>query len=47
MKEYEILSDTGTCRKLVAQINRMAEEEGRLNRLAVWVLQLEFLAFMC
>jgi hypothetical protein len=26
MKEYEILSDTGTCRKLVAKINRMAKE---------------------
>jgi hypothetical protein len=26
VKEYEILSDTGTCRKLVAEINRMAEE---------------------
>jgi hypothetical protein len=26
MKEYEILSDTGTCRKLVARINRMAKE---------------------
>ena len=26
MKEYEILFDTGTCRKLVAQINRMAKE---------------------
>jgi len=24
MKEYEILSDTGSCRKLVAKINRMA-----------------------
>jgi len=26
VKEYEILFDTGTCRKLVAQINRMAKE---------------------
>jgi len=26
MKEYEILSDTGTCRKLVNKINRMAKE---------------------
>jgi len=26
MKEYEILFDTGSCRKLVAQINRMAKE---------------------
>jgi len=26
MKEYEILYDTGTCRKLVAKINRMAKE---------------------
>jgi len=26
MKEYEILSDTGTCRKLVAKINLMAKE---------------------
>jgi hypothetical protein len=26
LKEYEILFDTGTCRKLVAQINRMARE---------------------
>jgi len=26
MKEYEILSDTGACRKLVARINRMAKE---------------------
>ena len=26
MKEYEILFDTGTCRKLVAEINRMAKE---------------------
>jgi len=26
VKEYEILSDTGTCRKLVAKINRMAKE---------------------
>jgi hypothetical protein len=26
MKEYEILFDTGTCRKLVAQINLMAKE---------------------
>jgi hypothetical protein len=26
MKEYELLFDTGTCRKLVAQINRMAKE---------------------
>jgi len=26
MKEYEILFDTGTARKLVAQINRMAKE---------------------
>ena len=26
MKEYEIVYDTGTCRKLVAKINRMAKE---------------------
>lgn len=26
MKEYDILFDTGTARKLVAQINRMAKE---------------------
>ena len=26
MKEYEILFDTGTARKLVAEINRMAKE---------------------
>jgi hypothetical protein len=26
MKEYEILFDTGSCRKLVAQLNRMAKE---------------------
>ena len=26
MKEYEILYDTGTCRKLVATINRIAKE---------------------
>ena len=26
MKEYEILFDTGTCRKLVAKINQMAKE---------------------
>jgi hypothetical protein len=26
MIEYEILFDTGTCRKLVTQINRMAKE---------------------
>ena len=26
MKEYEILFDTGSCRTLVAQINRMAKE---------------------
>jgi len=26
MKEYDILLDTGTARKLVAQINRMAKE---------------------
>ncbi len=26
MKEYEILFDTGSCRKLVAQINQMAKE---------------------
>ena len=26
MKEYEILFDTGTCRKLVAKINRMAKD---------------------
>jgi len=26
LKEYEILFDTGTCRKLVAKINRMAKE---------------------
>ena len=26
MKEYEILYDTGTCRKLVAKINRIAKE---------------------
>jgi hypothetical protein len=26
MKEYEILSDTGFCRNLVAKINRMAKE---------------------
>jgi hypothetical protein len=26
MKEYEILFDTGSCRNLVAQINRMAKE---------------------
>jgi len=26
MKEYEILYDTGTCRKLVAKINAMAKE---------------------
>ncbi len=26
MKEYEILYDTGSCRKLVAEINRMAKE---------------------
>jgi hypothetical protein len=26
MKEYEILYDTGTCRKLVAKINRWAKE---------------------
>lgn len=26
MKEYEILFDRGTCRKLVAKINQMAKE---------------------
>ena len=26
LKEYEILFDTGSCRKLVAQINSMARE---------------------
>jgi len=26
MKEYEILYDTGTCRKLVSTINQMAKE---------------------
>jgi hypothetical protein len=26
MKEYEILFDTGSCRKLVAKINRMVKE---------------------
>jgi hypothetical protein len=26
MKEYEILFDTGSCRNLVARINRMAKE---------------------
>jgi len=26
MKEYEILSDSGTCRKLVAKLNSMAKE---------------------
>lgn len=26
MKEYEIFSDTGSCRKLVAKINAMAKE---------------------
>jgi hypothetical protein len=26
MKEYEILFDTGECRKLVAKINRFAKE---------------------
>jgi len=26
MKEYEILYDTGTCRKLVAKINSIAEK---------------------
>jgi len=26
MKEYEILFDTGSCRNLVAKINRMAKE---------------------
>ena len=26
MKKYEILFDTGTARKLVAEINRMAKE---------------------
>lgn len=26
MKEYEILLDTGTCRKLVDKINRMTKE---------------------
>ena len=26
MKEYEILYDTGSCRNLVAQINRWAKE---------------------
>jgi hypothetical protein len=26
MKEYEVLSDTRNCRKLVAQINGMAKE---------------------
>jgi hypothetical protein len=26
MKEYEILSDSGTCRKLVAKINELAKK---------------------
>ena len=26
MKEYEILSDSGTCRKLITKINAMAKE---------------------
>jgi len=26
LKEYEILQDTGSCRKLVAEINRLAKE---------------------
>jgi hypothetical protein len=26
LKEYEILYDTGTCRKLVVKINRMAKD---------------------
>ena len=27
MKEYEILFDTGSCRNLVARINRMAKKD--------------------